>query len=107
MQTSTLILGVIMMMMITFGQKLLPFMALSTFRNSQAIAFLGRELPAGVMLVLALFTIKSGWQGFSMPSLVMIVPAAMTAVVHVMFRQPILSIGVGVVSYGLMKSVIF
>lgn len=84
---------------ITFALRALPFAALEPLRASPYIAFLGRYMPVGIMLILVVYTLRSvplgdGWHG--LPEAV-----ALTATIgiHLWRRNALLSILAGTGTY--------
>ena len=43
---------------ITFSLRAAPFVFLSKVRDSETLAYLGAAMPAGVMLILVIFTLQ-------------------------------------------------
>jgi branched-subunit amino acid transport protein AzlD len=50
--------ALIVMFVITVALRAAPFFALSALRGSPVVAFLGRTMPAGVMLILVMYTLR-------------------------------------------------
>lgn len=106
MQASNLMIAILMMSAITFSQKCLPFLVLSSIKNNKFIYHLAEYLPPSVMLILTLYALKLQWKGYATPTLIPIIPAFITAILHLRFRQTLLSILGGVISYALMQVLI-
>lgn len=109
MSVPNLIAALLIMTLITFSQKYIPFVALSQISNNKALRYLGNKLPAGVMLILVLYTLQettihnTSDVSLFLPSLF---AAIATACVHLMLRHALLSIVSGVVVYGILKSIL-
>ena len=82
-------------LIITFALRALPFAALEPLRASPYIAFLGRYMPVGIMLILVVYTLRSvplgdGWHGLPEG-----LALAVTIGVHLWRRNALLSIVAG------------
>ncbi|MBX3486835.1 MAG: AzlD domain-containing protein [Candidatus Paracaedibacteraceae bacterium] len=104
MDIYNILLAIAVMTAITFSQKYLPFVALSSVADNRAIQYLGQKLPAGVMLILSLFTLKEAAHQGEMIFSASFGAAFFTAIIHIWFRHALLSIFGGVIIYGLLKS---
>ena len=103
MSAGNLILAIIMMALVTFGQKIIPFVILKALKNSKGMAYLAERLPPAVMLILVTYALRTQWEGFSNVSLVPILASLFTAVIHVLLRQVLISITVGVLIFSVLK----
>jgi branched-subunit amino acid transport protein AzlD len=92
------------MFFITFSQKLLPFIVLDSFRDSKVVLHLASYLPPSIMLVLTFYALKTKWVGFSYMSLPPVLSALFTGVIHILWRQTLLSLGAGISMYALLKA---
>ena len=86
-------------LVITFTLRAAPFAALEPLRASPYIAFLGRCMPVGIMLILVVYTLRtvplgSGWHG--LPEALAL---AVTIGVHLWRRNALLSILAGTGAY--------
>lgn len=96
---SLVIISLALMMFIT---RALPFVIGSILKNNQRIKTIGQFLPAYMMLLLTIFEIHPGsftkWP-FAIPALIAL---AVLTLVHLWFRQVLLSLVVGTAVYLLM-----
>jgi branched-subunit amino acid transport protein AzlD len=96
--TGYLLAGLGVMFVVTVALRAAPFVALSRLRDSAVVRYLGRTMPAGVMVVLVVYTLRdttavaASW----VPSAVAL---ALTLVVHLAFRRAAASIVVGTAAY--------
>ena len=86
--------GLLVMFAVTVALRAAPFLALSRLRDSRVVRYLGTTMPAGVMVVLVVYTLRdTGSQPQSW------VPAgaalAVTLGVHAALRRAALSIVLG------------
>lgn len=101
--TGYLLAGLAVMFLVTVALRAAPFVALTRLRDSAVVRYLGRTMPAGVMVVLVVYTLRdttaepASW-----------IPAAMalalTLAVHLMFRRAAASIVVGTAAYVLLRA---
>ena len=100
-----LLAGLGVMFLVTVALRAAPFVALARLQSSAMVRYLGRTMPAGVMVVLVVYTLRgttaapASW-----------VPAAvalgLTLVVHLAFRRAAVSIVVGTAAYMLLQAVL-
>lgn len=101
--TGYLLAGLGVMFLVTVALRAAPFVALTRLRDSAVVRYLGRTMPAGVMVVLVVYTLSdtttapASW-----------VPAAaalaLTLAVHLAFRRAAASIVVGTAAYMLLRA---
>ncbi|GGY55749.1 branched-chain amino acid transporter AzlD [Bacterioplanes sanyensis] len=82
----------------TFATRLLPFVLLYKVADHPVLTHLGRYLPAMVMVLLVLYAIKQDVT-FSTDILAPTACLALVALLHVLFRQALLSIVAGTAAY--------
>lgn len=102
--TGYLLAGLLVMLAVTMLLRAAPFVALSRLRDSELVRYLGMTMPAGVMVVLVVYTLRdtttelSSW-----------LPAAgalgLTIAVHLAFRRAAASIVAGTAAYLLLAAV--
>jgi branched-subunit amino acid transport protein AzlD len=105
MNTGYLLVVMFSMAGVTFLARCLPFYFIEAFRDSRAIKYLATMLPAPIMLILVIFSVKDTAfvvYPYGVPELLAI---AVTAWLHLYKRIAILSIVGGVLVYGLLLSV--
>jgi branched-subunit amino acid transport protein AzlD len=77
---------------VTWGLRALPFTALAPLRSSPLIAYLNTAMPVGVMVILAVYTLR----GFSLyvpaQAWPTVVALAVTVALHLWRRNVLLSI---------------
>lgn len=104
LSTTLIIFGVIFV--VTFLLRALPFAALSFFRRSPLVAWLGLGMPIGVMTTLVIYTI---YGSKDMPGglLPVFLALAVTLALHIWRRSAPLSIIAGTVFYMILVNIFF
>ena len=99
--TGYLVAVVAVAAMITVALRAAPFALLGRLRSSRLVAHLGRELPAGVMLILVVYLLRD--LPVDRPLLVAreLVPVGATVAVHLWRRHALLSMAAGTVTYAI------
>jgi len=80
------------MFVVTVALRAAPFLALSALKNSAFVDFLGRTMPAGVMVILVMYTLRDVGESTWLPASVGL---AGTIAVHLWRRNAALSTVVG------------
>lgn len=106
MNTLNLSIAIGIMMVITFSQKYVPFLVLSQLSNNQAIRYLGKMLPASIMLILSLYTLQESADLGKIQFIASFIASLGTVILHLKFRQALLSIFGGVLIYGIIKLIL-
>lgn len=101
--TGYLLAGLGVMFLVTVALRAAPFVALARLRDSQVVRYLGRTMPAGVMVVLVVYTLRD-----TTTALDSWLPAAaalmVTLGVHVMWRRAAISIVLGTGTFMLLQA---
>ncbi|MCT7290899.1 MULTISPECIES: branched-chain amino acid transporter permease [Rhodococcus] len=84
------------MFVVTVALRAAPFLALSALKNSAFVDFLGRTMPAGVMVILVMYTLRDVGESTWLPATVGL---AGTIAVHLWRRNAALSTVVGTSLY--------
>ncbi|MBK0867758.1 AzlD domain-containing protein [Saccharopolyspora sp. HNM0986] len=101
--TGYLLAAVAVSAAVTWGLRALPFAALSQLRASPVVHFLSTRMPAGVMLILLVYSLPD--LAPSEPSsLIPLVALAVTIGLHLWRRNPLLSILAGTVVHVVLAS---
>lgn len=101
--TGYLLAAVAVSAAVTWGLRALPFAALSRLRASPAVHFLSARMPAGVMVILLVYSLPD--LAPSEPaSLIPLVALAVTIGLHLWRRNPLLSILGGTVVHVVLAS---
>ena len=103
MTTLDLTIAILLMGSITFGQKLFPFIALNSLTDNPKLDYVAKYMPPAVMLVLVIFTICGHWCGACLASLKPVIACVITALIHMVWRQALISIALGTISFELLK----
>lgn len=98
-----LLAGLGVMFMVTLALRAAPFVALTRLRDSQVVRYLGRTMPAGVMVVLVVYTLRDTTTalGSWLPAATAL---AITLAVHLVFRRAAISIVVGTATFMLLQA---
>lgn len=101
--TGYLLAGLGVMFLVTVVLRAAPFVALTRLRDSQVVRYLGGTMPAGVMVVLVVYTLRDTTTalGSWAPALVAL---ALTLGVHLAFRRAAVSIVLGTTTYMLLQA---
>lgn len=104
MSTVSLCMAIALMTFVTYGQKIVPFITLGTFKDNKIISYLAIRLPPAVMLLLVIYALRSQWEGFSNISFIPIFASVFTAIIHILFRHTLMSIMAGVLMFAVLKN---
>lgn len=98
-----LLAGLGVMFVVTLALRAAPFVALTRLRDSQVVRYLGRTMPAGVMVVLVVYTLRDTTTalGSWLPAATAL---AITLAVHLVFRRAAISIVVGTATFMLLQA---
>jgi branched-subunit amino acid transport protein AzlD len=83
----------------TFLLRAAPFLALQRVADAPLVRYIGRVMPAGVMVILVFYSlsgVKLTVAPYGLPSLIGV---AVTLGLHIWRRNPLLSIVIGTASY--------
>ncbi len=95
------------MFAVTFALRALPFAALRPLRDSGLVAFLSRHLPAGIMVILAVYTLRTVSLRDAPHGLPEAIALAVTVVVHLRLRNAGASIVAGTAVYVVLVNIVF
>jgi branched-subunit amino acid transport protein AzlD len=93
------------MFAVTFALRALPFAALKPLRASALVLFLQRHLPAGIMVTLAVYTLRTVSLREPPHGLPEAAALAVTVALHLWRRNAVASIIAGTVAYVLLVNV--
>lgn len=101
--TGYLLAGLGVMFLVTVALRAAPFVALTRLRDSAVVRYLGRTMPAGVMAVLVVYTLRdtSTALGSWLPAAAAL---AVTVGVHLAFRRAPISIVLGTATFMLLQA---
>ena len=80
---------------VTWALRALPFAVLAPMRHSAVVRYLSLHMPLGVMVMLALYTIRDVPEAAGRQQLWLAIAVLVTAGLHVWRRHALLSIFVG------------
>ena len=80
---------------VTWALRALPFAVLAPMRHSAVVRYLSLHMPLGVMVMLALYTVRDVTEAAGRQQLWLVVAVLVTAGLHVWRRHALLSIFVG------------
>lgn len=101
--TAYLLAGLAVMFLVTVALRAATFLALTRLRDSGVVRYLGRTMPAGVMVVLVVYTLRDTTTalGSWVPATVAL---ALTLGVHLAFRRAAASIVLGTATYMVLQA---
>jgi branched-subunit amino acid transport protein AzlD len=106
-ETAYLWAASVTMFAVTFALRALPFAALRPLRDSALVAYLSRHMPAGVMIILVVYTLRGvsiGETPYGLPEALAI---AATVILHLVRRNAVVGIIVGTAVYMLLFNLVF
>lgn len=106
MSVAYLLLAIVCMSLVTFCIRSLPFHFIEMFKDHAVIKYLALVLPAVIMLILSVFSLKDvrvTHFPYALPELIAVI---VTATLHIYKRNVILSISFGVICYGLAEAML-
>lgn len=87
-----IVAALVVMGVVTVALRAVPFVALAALKNNAFVDFLGRTMPAGVMVILVMFTLRDVDGATWLPAAIGL---AGTVAVHLWRRNAALSTVVG------------
>jgi branched-subunit amino acid transport protein AzlD len=90
---------------VTWALRALPFAVLAPMRHSAVVRYLSVQMPVGVMVMLAIYTLHTAPRGTPREMLWLAIGVAVTAGLHLWRGQALLSILVGTAVYVTLMSV--
>ena len=98
-----LLAGLGVMFLVTVALRAAPFIALTRLRDSEVVRYLGRAMPAGVMVVLVVYTLRDTTMEIDswVPALAAL---ALTVAVHLALRRAAASIVLGTATYMVLQA---
>ena len=90
---------------VTWGLRALPFAALAPLRHSRVVKYLSVHMPVGVMLILAIYTLRTVAGDTATQLTWLAVAVAVTVGLHLWRAQALLSIVAGTTCYVTLMSV--
>ncbi|GAA1605945.1 branched-chain amino acid transporter permease [Leucobacter chromiireducens] len=102
-----LVAGVVVAGLITLGLRALPFAILKPLRKSKFVQALGRWMPAGIMLILAVVVLRDELVARPNQVWAVLAATAVTVAVHLLCkRRALLSIAAGTTCYVLLLNLL-
>lgn len=80
---------------ITWALRALPFAALAPLRHSAVVRYLSLHMPLGVMVMLALYTVRDAPEAAGRQQLWMLIAVLVTAALQIWRRHALVSIFAG------------
>ena len=90
---------------VTWALRALPFAALAPLRESPVVKYLSVHMPVGVMVILAIYTLRTVAENTGTQVLWLAVAVAVTAGLHLWRGHALLSILIGTTCYVTLMSV--
>lgn len=95
------------MFAVTFALRALPFAALRPLRDSALVAYLSRHMPAGIMVILAVYTLRGLSLGQTPHGVPEAVALTVTVALHLWKRNAVVSIIGGTAVYVVLVNLVF
>lgn len=105
--TSYILAAVVVMTVVTFGLRAVPFALLRPLRSSALLAFLGISMPAGVMLILLTYSLKDVSVTASPHGLPELIAVVVTVAAHLWRKNAVASVVLGTATYVALVNVVF
>ncbi|PBC37595.1 branched-chain amino acid ABC transporter [Rhodococcus sp. ACPA4] len=105
--TTYIFSAVAIMAIVTFALRAIPFAVLKPLRSSALVAYLGIYMPAGVMLILVMYSLKNVSVTGPSHGLPELIAVSATAAIHLWRKNAVLSIVVGTAMYVALMNTIF
>jgi branched-subunit amino acid transport protein AzlD len=90
---------------VTWALRALPFAALAPLRQSRVVTYLGVHMPVGVMVILAIYTLRTVVGDTGTHVLWLVAAVTVTAALHLWQGHALLSILIGTTCYVTLMSV--
>lgn len=84
---------------VTWALRALPFAVLAPLRDSRIVTYLSVHMPVGVMVILAIYTLRTVAGDTGTQLLWLVVAVVVTSALHLWRGQALLSILVGTTCY--------
>ncbi len=95
------------MFAVTFALRAVPFAILRPLRDSALVAYLSRHMPAGIMVILVVYTLRGVSLGETPHGLPEALAIAATVILHLARRNAVVSILGGTAVYVLLVNLVF
>jgi branched-subunit amino acid transport protein AzlD len=105
--TTYIFSAVAIMAVVTFALRAIPFAVLKPLRSSALVAYLGIYMPAGVMLILVMYSLKNVSVTAPSHGIPELIAVSATAAIHLWRKNAVLSIVVGTAMYVALMNTIF
>ena len=105
--TAYLVAASLTMFAVTFALRSLPFAALRPLRHSALVAYLSRHMPAGIMVILAVYTLRGVSLRETPHGLPEAIALVTTVTLHLWKRNAVVSIIGGTAVYVVLVNLVF
>jgi branched-subunit amino acid transport protein AzlD len=105
--TAYLVAASLTMFAVTFTLRALPFAALRPLRDSALVAYLSRHMPAGIMVILAVYTLRGLSLGEAPHGAPEAIALIVTVALHLWKRSAVASIIGGTAVYVVLVNLVF
>lgn len=107
MQSSYLIIGILVAALATYATRIIPFLLFRTRKPSPLIGYIELNMPLMIMTILVFYALKDvEWNGYPY-GMAELIGIAISIVLHLKFNNALLSIFVATLSYMVMVQVVF
>ena len=107
MQSSYLIIGILVAALATYATRIIPFLLFRTREPSPLIGYIELNMSLMIMTILVFYALKDvEWNGYPY-GMAVLIGIAISIVLHLKFNNALLSIFVATLSYMVMVQVVF
>jgi branched-subunit amino acid transport protein AzlD len=103
---TTMLSVVLTIAAVTFALRAAPFLAMERIEHSAFLRYLGARMPVGVMVILVAFTVKDESLIRYPYGLPHVLPAALTVLLYLKLRNPLVAILAGLVLHMVIVNVV-
>ncbi|MBN1838614.1 MAG: AzlD domain-containing protein [Campylobacterales bacterium] len=107
MQSSYLIGGIVIAMLATYATRIIPFLLFRTREPSPLVKYIERNMPLMIMVILVFYALKDvKWEVYPY-GLAEIIGVSVAIVLHVSFKNALLSIFTATLTYMILIQNVF
>lgn len=107
MQSSYLIGGIVIAMLATYATRIIPFLLFRTREPSALVKYIERNMPLMIMVILVFYALKDvKWEVYPY-GLAEIIGVSVAIVLHVSFKNALLSIFTATLTYMILIQNVF
>jgi len=101
------IIAMIIMSAVTFFVRALPFLVFKNRQPNDTIVYIGKYAPAVIITILVLYCLKDAFYPLSTAAIPQVICLAAVVLLHLKFRNSLISIFGGTILYMFLIQVVF